>query len=193
MPARERGDRQRRRVRREDRSPASTTFSSSREELALRVEVLDDRLDDELRATQTSGSASTVAMRARGRIGRRRGRACPWRRACRALRRSAAFAASPAPIRVSCSCTRWPCCAAICAMPAPIAPAPMTATIGSARSSAPVMALRLAAGELRRPLGQERRHAFAIVVAVAELALQVALEVELRRRACCRRTPAARA
>ncbi len=46
-----------------------------------------------------------------------------------------AFAASAAPKRVSCSCTRWPASAAICAMPAPIAPAPMTATVADAGSA----------------------------------------------------------
>src|SRR5439155_18439800 len=35
--------------------------------------------------------------------------------------------------------------------------------------------------ELRRPLGGERGHPFPIVFAVAEIALQVALDIELRR------------
>ena len=39
----------------------------------------------------------------------------------------------------------------------------------------------IASGEMRRPLGGERGHPFPIVLAVAELALQVALEIELRR------------
>src|SRR3569833_257662 len=63
-------------------------------------------------------------------------------------------------------------------MPAPMAPAPMTATVAS-RGSGPPIARASAAGEARRPLGEERGDAFAIVVAVAELALDVALEVEL--------------
>jgi hypothetical protein len=46
-------------------------------------------------------------------------------------------ASSAAPVRASNSSTRWPACAATCAMPAPIAPAPMTATTASRGSACP--------------------------------------------------------
>ena len=52
-------------------------------------------------------------------------------------------------------------------------------------------AVALAAGEARRPLGDERGDAFAIVVAVAQRALQVALEIELRRQRVAGRRPGA--
>src|SRR5512147_2057421 len=61
-------------------------------------------------------------------------------------------------------------------MPAPIAPAPITAT-GASRASA--FAIASAPGEPRRALAQERGDALAVVLAEAEHALQVALEVEL--------------
>src|SRR5947209_2662394 len=63
------------------------------------------------------------------------------------------------------------------AMPTPIAPAPSTATTDS-RAGAALNAS--ASGEARRPLGEERRDAFPVVVAGAKLALEVPLEVELR-------------
>src|SRR6185369_13814307 len=70
-------------------------------------------------------------------------------------------------------------------MPAPIAPAPMTATRASLGSAAVIdgvpEAELSASRELRRSLRGEGFYAFAIVVAVAERALHVALEVELRR------------
>src|SRR5512132_756520 len=71
-------------------------------------------------------------------------------------------------------------------MPAPIAPAPMTATVASRGNALAVVIVaepapepRSASGESRRTLVEESGDAFAIVRAVAERALQVALEIEL--------------
>ena len=90
---------------------------------------------------------------------------------------------SAAPMRVSNRHTRWPACAAICAMPYSMAPAPMMPTwaaLGSASAT-------LFARELRRTLGEERSDAFAVVRAAPEFALEVAFEVELASRVAATR------
>ncbi len=65
-------------------------------------------------------------------------------------------------------------------MPAPIVPAPMTATVEPGGSAAVIAPFPSSPGEARRSFRDERGDAFAIIVAVAQRALQVALEVELR-------------
>ena len=79
-------------------------------------------------ATQTSGSVTTVAILASAASA---SVWASWPLATSLVMAVAMpfFAASPAPIRVSCNCTGWPCSAAIWAIPAPIAPAPITATV----------------------------------------------------------------
>src|SRR6185437_421336 len=89
----------------------------------------------------------------------------------------AARAFSAHPILVSNSRTGCPACAAICAMPAPIAPAPMTATIASRGRAAAVVIS--APDESRRAFFEKRRDAFAVVGAIAEHPLRVAFKVEL--------------
>src|SRR5512135_371807 len=84
-------------------------------------------------------------------------------------------ARSAAPIRVSNRRTGCPAWAATWAMPMPMAPAPMTATVASRGSAPPTSA----PGETGRALLQERGNAFAVVGTETELALQVALEIEL--------------
>jgi hypothetical protein len=90
--------------------------------------------------TQASGSVTTVVMRSTAAAA-----APPSSRPLAASLFSAsampARAASAAPKRVSWSWTRWPASAAIWAMPAPIVPAPMTATLASRGSAAaPIIA-----------------------------------------------------
>ena len=122
-------------------------------------------------ATQASGSVTTVAMRPTA-ASASASPSLPFATSFASASAIPFFAASPAPMRVSCSWTRWPASAAICAMPAPIAPAPITATVDPRAAAAAIGAPVQRPGESRRPLGDERGDAFAIVVARPELALQ---------------------
>ena len=101
-------------------------------------------------ATQASASVPTVTMRASAASARSR---VSFARPTSLSKVSASdfFAASAAPKRVSCSCTGWPASAAICAMPAPIVPAPMTATVavvGSAAATRPPAAAMAESGSV---------------------------------------------
>src|SRR5688572_16452582 len=68
----------------------------------------------------------------------------------------------------SCSTTLEPACAQTCAMPAPIVPAPSTATIGNLFSVMSALLLLL----------QERVHARLLVLAVEQHGLHAALEAD---------------
>src|SRR5215813_13167160 len=65
-------------------------------------------------------------------------------------------------------------------MPAPIVPAPTTATVASLGTAAVIAGESLLpSGELRRPFRGECSDSFAIVSAFAQRPLQIALEIEL--------------
>ncbi len=169
----ERGDRERRRVRRED-ALRSHHVLDALEELALGSEILDDGLDDELRDAD-------VGQRHHGRDPRdggiRRGALQPAFRdelverfGDALLRRVAGAEARVVQLD---------------AMPVErgdlrdAGAHRAGADDGDGRVSGQRGSHR--AGEARRALGDERGDAFAIVVTIAQRALQVALEVELRR------------
>ncbi len=129
------------------------------QQAALDVEVLDDRLDHEPAAGKVS-AAWPAACAPESRRHRQR-TACPSRRAPRGRRRLRDRALDGARLRVDQS-HRWPACAATSAMPAPIAPAPMTPTGTEASSARSLIRFSLAT-EPRRALLHEGGDAFAVV------------------------------
>ena len=84
--------------------------------------------------------------------------------------RSRALAAAPA--CTSNRRTAWPACATTWAMPAPMLPAPMTATAAPLQSNTAATSAIL---ELRGPARDERSDAFAVIVRAAKFALRVSL------------------
>ena len=95
----ERGDRQRRGVAREDRVGVDHDLQVA-QQVALGAEVLDDRLDHELRARAIARGMDRRTG-ARPRHARRPRRACPSRPACRRSHGCRAIASSAAPMRAS--------------------------------------------------------------------------------------------
>ena len=128
---RDRGDLQRRGVGR-DQAVVRHYALEMAEQLALRLQVLDDRLDDDV------ARGEVRQARARSRSGRWRARRRPpgSGRAPRAWRAwSRCNPAPPARRRRGCRTApmRMPACAAICAMPRPMMPVPTTPRVRSGR------------------------------------------------------------
>ena len=105
---------------------ASTTTSSSRNVLRLTSRSSTIASTTSLAVTR-SPSACTGTMRAAA-ASASAGSILPLAASLRSASAICCLAASATPIRVSNNRTRWPACAATCAMPAPMAPAPITAT-----------------------------------------------------------------
>jgi len=105
---------------------AVTTTSSSRNILRLASRSSTIASTTSLALTR-SPSACTGTMRAAA-ASASEGSSLPFDASLRSASATCRCAASAAPMRLSNTCTRWPYCAAICAMPVPIAPAPTTAT-----------------------------------------------------------------
>eukprot|EP01022_Parablepharisma_sp_SALTPOND_P021539 TRINITY_DN427_c0_g2_i1.p1 TRINITY_DN427_c0_g2~~TRINITY_DN427_c0_g2_i1.p1 ORF type:complete len:1279 (+),score=502.02 TRINITY_DN427_c0_g2_i1:12957-16793(+) len=96
------------------------------------------------------------------------------------MARICTMAFSTAPGRVSNRQTMWPAAAATWAMPAPMVPLPMTATVTDvARACVAECLLMSLSRELWCALFQESGHAFAVVTAVAQCAHAVAFQVQL--------------
>ena len=134
-------DRQRRRVGCYD-TVGRDDVLEARIELALGRGVLDDRLDHEPGNTRVGQRDHTrdPADRAIGVLLLKLALGGQFAQDVSAM---PFFAASAAPKRASCSWTRWPARAATCAIPAPMAPAPMTATVEVAGNAAGIANVEL--------------------------------------------------
>src|SRR5450830_358605 len=89
-----------------------------------------------------------------------------------------AMALAAAPSRVSNRTTGWPALAAVWAMPAPMAPLPITATTLLVSSAWAICLLSL---EVGGALADEGGHAFLVVVAVAQLTHHLPFQLQLLR------------